>query len=175
MLLRIFSLLLITISALADGQHDAFKTNQARIAAEIEAVPVSKSRMTLYSLDPDMSKLYSRSGELKPEYTNRLFHGFMVFGKAEITAETEKAALLKAFARGIRESDGSVAHCFNPRHGLRLITNSSTNDFTICFECHLVQTDGFNHDPEFAINSSPAGEFNDAVSKHHLKKTESGN
>ena len=147
----------------ASNWREKFKIDQARIATEIETRPLSKTQLFLYSLDP--------SGGIGDDVnTEQVFHGFTILGKAEITIEGDKAALLRAFAQGIRESDGLVAACFNPRHGLRLVTGSSTNDFTICFECRSVSVYGFNHGRGFLITASPSGTFNELVDKYHLER-----
>jgi len=118
----------------------------------------------LYSLDP-------KRGLSSAVNTEQVFHGFTILGKAEIAIEDDESAILKSFAQGIRESDGSVADCFNPRHGLRLIIGSSTNDFAICFECLLVRPYGFNDGREFLTTASPSVKFNDFADKYHLKKS----
>ncbi len=160
---RFFFLLTMACSVMAGDVGDKIKQEQARTAGQIEAWPVSKTQFFLYSLDP-------RGGIGYVVNTEQVFHGFTILGKAEVTTEDDKAALLKAFAQGVRESDGRVAACFNPRHGLRLVVGSSTNDFTICFECLSVMTYGFNHGQGFLITASPSAAFNKFVEKYHLKK-----
>jgi len=140
-----------------------FIQDQARIAGEIETWPISKTQFFLYSLDP-------KGGLSSAVNTEQVFHGFTILGKAEVAIENDKSAILKSFVQGIRENHGSVANCFNPRHALRLIIGSSTNDFAICFECLKVTPYGFNYGREFLITTSQSAEFNDFVDKYHLKK-----
>jgi hypothetical protein len=142
---------------------NSIKQDQTRIAGLIETWPVSKTQFFLYSLDPSGGTNYDVN-------TERVFHGFTILGKAEIKTEDDPTALLRTFAQGIRENDGQVAFCFNPRHGLRLIAGSSTNDFVICFECGAVNTYGFNDGKGFYITASPSAAFNHLVDKYHLKK-----
>jgi hypothetical protein len=163
---RILFLLAIASSVMAGDVGDIIKqrlASQALIAEQIETWPISKTQFFLYTLDP-------RGGFGDDVNTKRVFHGFKILRKAQVTTEEDKAAILKAFALGVRESDGSLATCFNPRHGLRLVVGSSTNDFTICFECLSVMPYGFNDGHEFLIAASPNATFNNFVHKYHLKK-----
>lgn len=147
----------------AGDTNDQVKQEQARVAGLIEAWPVSKTRFFLYSLNPNGRTNYEVN-------TDRIFHGFTILGKAEIKAADDPAALLKTFAQGIRENDGLVAFCFDPRHGLRMVVGSVTNDFVICFQCQSVNSYGFGDVNGFLITGSPAQAFNHLVDKYHMKK-----
>ena len=147
-----------------DGDiRKSFEANQIRFAKRIENWPVATTTFFLYSLNPGGSTNYSVN-------TDRIFHGFSILGKAEIKPADDPAALLKTFAQGIREDDGQAAFCFNPRHGLRMVVGSATNDFVICFECGSVHAYGFANGTGFLITGSPGAAFNHLVDKYHLKK-----
>ena len=58
------------------------------------------------------------------------FHGWRILGKVELKgAEAKKVR--EAVEKGAKDSDGRVAKCFIPRHGIRL----GAMDLVICFEC----------------------------------------
>lgn len=63
------------------------------------------------------------------------FHGYRVLGRATVTDPATRLALLDLLARGARENDGTVAACFNPRHGVRAELGGRTAELVICFEC----------------------------------------
>jgi hypothetical protein len=63
------------------------------------------------------------------------FHGYEILGRADATDAAERDALLALVRRGIAASDGSVAACFNPRHGLSFTKDGHVTDLVICFEC----------------------------------------
>jgi len=136
----------------------------SRIAADVEALLDSNSQMFLYSIDPEQRQWTAVA-------PGQFFHSYMILGKVKITAQHEKTILLKSLAQGIRGGGGNSipVDCFVPRHGLRVIIGSSTNDFLICFECRSVHTFVFKHS-DFPISDSPSGRFNESVDKHHLKK-----
>ena len=46
--------------------------------------------------------------------------------------------LLDALYKGIADSDGNGAKCFDPRHGIRASVDGKTVDLVICFECSWV-------------------------------------
>jgi hypothetical protein len=148
---------------------DDFKKSQARIADEIEKIPASNIKLFLYSLDPhDVSRF---EGKL-PENSAKSFHWMPILGSVEIIPLQEKTNLLGALAQGVRENSGEAAMCFDPRHGLRVVTKSSTNDFVICFECLQVQSFGFTPSSYFYVSGSPAATFNKLLDKYKMKKAE---
>ena len=107
-----------------------------------------------------------------PNKLDKVFYGYPILGKVEIVPPQERIKLLNAFAKGVRESSGDAANCFNPRHGIRIVTETSTNDFVICFECLQVQAYGFNGGQFFSTGSSPGIVFNSFLSQYHIKRAE---
>jgi len=83
----------------------------------------------LYALHP---YLHETSGPAWAD-AERL-HDYVVLGSAEVAAD-DAAAVLEAIFDGIRASDGTVAACFNPRHGVRVVDGEHVVDLVICFEC----------------------------------------
>jgi hypothetical protein len=160
-------LLLGAILTLGDTPPPSSKTLKEFMeaeAAKITALPIAKAQFFLYSLNPGESRRRDDSN------AGEAFHHHIVLGKAQITNAEDKNALMSALAKGIRESDPERMMCFNPRHGIRLIIDSSTNDFLICFECQLIKTFGFNDDKSFSTTPSPAPLFNEILDKYKLKR-----
>jgi hypothetical protein len=153
----------------ARGADDRFKSDQADIAAAIEKIQASQVKLFLYSLNPNDSRIFE--GKL-PENSEEVFHRYPILGRAEMISAEEKARLLESFAKGIRESNGLVAQCFNPRHGIRIIAGTTTNDFVICFECLQVRAYNPNADKAFLTSSSPNKVFNKLLDEYHIKKAE---
>ena len=52
-------------------------------------------------------------------------------------AEVRKE-IVTALDKGIGESDGNWAKCFDPRHGIRVQREGKTVELVICFECGWV-------------------------------------
>lgn len=63
------------------------------------------------------------------------FHGYGVLGRADLVGKATANELVDLIERGIEGSNGMVAACFNPRHGLRVTVDGSDWDFLICYEC----------------------------------------
>jgi hypothetical protein len=82
----------------------------------------------LFSLDP-------RKDEEKEEKGKDNFHGYKVLGKTTVKDAKDREKLLTALAKGIKESKGEIAKCFDPRHGIRATHDGQTVDLVICFEC----------------------------------------
>ena len=83
----------------------------------------------LLSIDPDRQ-------QEKPKDD---FHGWKVLGRTQIKDADTRKKLVAALQKGVGENDGTVANCFNPRHGIRATHEGKTMDFVICFECLQVQ------------------------------------
>jgi hypothetical protein len=102
------------------------------------------SRDPLAKLDtPQQLTLYSIDGrDFEPgeePKSDDKFHGYPVLGKVEITEESKRRELVMALRDGFENSDGKMAKCFWPRHGLRWEENGRTIDIVICFECYQVE------------------------------------
>jgi len=94
----------------------------------------------LLSLEPSPRKYYEVTKTNLPKGDD--FHEYTALRKTEITSREERAALLKALHNGISSSDGAVAACFNPRHGIHAILGEKTVDLVICFECLQIRVYG---------------------------------
>ena len=77
------------------------------------------------------------------------FHDYKVISRTHVQDAAVTGELLDLIHRGVAASDGTVAACFNPRHGLRLHRGDDVVDLVICFEClsiDLYQADGTRQD-----------------------------
>lgn len=91
---------------------------------------------------------------LKPESTNadaEKFQGYEVAGKTEIAEVRHQKELKGAFIREMAGAKG--AECFNPRHGLRVVSEEKTIDLVISFECNKFVTHFGNEKSEGAVNA----------------------
>jgi hypothetical protein len=134
----------------------------SNVVPALERLASAPSKMVLYSLDP-----YSHhDGEL---YTDTLFKGYDILGKAEISDTSEQQALLRALARGASEADDNAALCFNPRHALHIEQNGRSLDFTICFECFRVEARGFESEG-FYTSRTPTATFDQSLQMHRVPR-----
>jgi hypothetical protein len=161
-----FVLLSCLLFQTASGAGDDFKASQSRIADAIEKMGQTQDKIFLYSLNPKQLRI---SEGKPPENSDEVFHGYPILGRVEITSPEEKIRLLSAFVKGVRENSGFVLYCFDPRHGIRMVSETTTNDFAICFECLQVQAYGFNGGGNFLTSNSPRTVFNDVLKKYHIK------
>src|SRR5262245_44881959 len=63
------------------------------------------------------------------------FHGWKVLGKTTVKDKKVRGQVLAALKKGVADSDGRVAKCFIPRHGVRATHGGKTVELVICFEC----------------------------------------
>jgi hypothetical protein len=160
----IYALLFFLIFQTAIGAENYFAANQNRIADSIEKFATQDIKLILFSLDPNV---LHRSLQ---DSTN-CFHFYPILGKVEIVPADEKKILISAFAKGIREG-GAASDCLlEPRHGLRIVSDSATNDFAICFKCGDVRAYGFNSAGSFTIGGQKAI-FDKFLDEYKLKKAE---
>jgi hypothetical protein len=67
------------------------RKKQPNVVAALEKLASAPSKMVLYSLEP-----YSQ--QEGDSYTDTLFHGYAILGKAEITDTSEQQALVRTLA-----------------------------------------------------------------------------
>ena len=83
-------------------------------------------------------ELYSLNPQEPPPKDGDKFHDWQILGSTKLDAEKAKV-LVTALQAGVAEnSDGIVAVCFHPRHGIRVVIDGKTHDFVICFECYQI-------------------------------------
>jgi hypothetical protein len=89
-------------------------------------------QFTIYTLLPHLGP----KGQPDPE--KPAFHGYTITGEARIREAAAQTAILDTLLDAVSASDGRVAACFNPRHGIRVFHQGRFLDLVICYEClHL--------------------------------------
>lgn len=140
------------------------------VPREVDVALHSANTFELLSLVP--IPLAMAPEEFRAEDVPEL-HGYRVLGSAPIDDDAVRAQLVDALYRGIRESEGDAAACFNPRHGIRTVSDERTVEFVICFEClsmHLY-VDGTRHE-SILTSGSPASTFNDVLDDANILRSE---
>ena len=112
--MRIFLGLALALPTSADDNELPKKAGEAFAAAK---------EFELYSLDPNSQ-----------EKGREKFHGWHILGKTLLKGE-DLIKVRDAVEKGRKESNGDVAGCFSPRHGIRIVQEKVTIDLVICFAC----------------------------------------
>jgi hypothetical protein len=169
---RMLGIVIVVAAALApisllsaDEPGSSSLREKNTLPPEVRKVLDTADRFILFSLDP-----HPVSEEKLDKASNELFHQYRVRRKIDIRTPKERAELLGALYKGISDSDGMVAMCFNPRHGIRATVGGETVDLVICFECLSIEIHArtntsvlTTHSPAFTFNrallraSSPPG------------------
>lgn len=88
------------------------------------------------------------------------FHGWKILGKTLVKEEVAKK-VRDAVDKGRRESDGTVAKCFEPRHGIRIVREKKTYDLVICYACLSAEVyEGEEMRSRFLTTPAPAEVLN---------------
>jgi len=138
------------------------------IAVGVAVWLVYRSRNPLAVLDdPDQLILYSIRGDAY-RYTRNVksaedFHGFPVLGKMEIREAEKRGVIAAALKQGIASASGDVIACFWPRHGLRVVSNSRTVDYLICFECEWVYIFEESSERRIHVNNNSQAVFDQSL------------
>ncbi|MEO6847956.1 MAG: hypothetical protein ABI443_10165, partial [Chthoniobacterales bacterium] len=121
---------LIPLLALAACAIQGNSRSQVAEAASLRALAKNSANtaITLYTLNPHRSPL----GKVKAD---QVFHGFGVVGQTVVTAAADRQTLLDSLATGVESSKSNAHVCFNPRHGLRVLSGEQVTDYVICFQC----------------------------------------
>lgn len=96
---------------------------------EPDPVVETPDSLTIYSIDG----LDFEDDELPK--TDEEFKGYPVLGKVEIKDAEKRKKIMESLRKGIRNSDGKMAKCFLPRHGIIATKDGKTTEYVICFEC----------------------------------------
>ena len=111
-------------------------------------------RFELLSLEPDHAE------SPPPGH----FHRWKTLGQTVISDVATQKKLTDALRAGARENSGMAAACFNPRHGIRVVSAGRTFDLVICFECLSVMTyDGDQRTEGFLVSRSPQPLFDEVL------------
>jgi hypothetical protein len=137
------------------SSRDGFDRTQNALPSKTKKVLNTAERFLLLSLDPEATE---KDGT-QPKET---FHQYAVLGKTEIRDAGARSELLRALYKGIADSDGLVAACFNPRHGISATLGDETVDLVICFECGSIKTHA-KAGRSVLTTSSPEQTFNHAL------------
>src|SRR5688572_21008590 len=137
--------LFVLVAALAGASWIYFRKNATQtgfdrsknvLPAEMVTVLKNGEKFEILSLNPTPASLLEKEGERVGE----TFHNYVVLGKTQIVDPKEREALLEALQKGIADSDGSMALCFNPRHGISATFGNKKTELVICFECLSMET-----------------------------------
>lgn len=114
--------------------------DDGRLSSEVRSLLEGADRIELLSLSPDRPAvpMIARDGTTivpPPQPSREKFHEWPVLGKTWFTSRLGCKTVVSAIEKGVADSDGSVAACFNPRHGVRAFCRDRTIDLVICFEC----------------------------------------
>lgn len=103
---------------------------------------------------------------LEPYQLGRRTDNDGILGRTTIIDPATQARLNYALAAGVRESDGTAAACFNPRHEIRITQRGVTTEIIICFECRQVQVQrGGKVIAYFLTSESPQQTFDEVLLK----------
>lgn len=93
----------------------------------------SAKKVILYSLEPGEAGTRDVNGEC----VGLCYYGFSVLGQVEVSIRSRLIGQLTSWWRNPEPEEAAL--CFDPRHGVRIITAEKTIDFVVCFECEGVQ------------------------------------
>lgn len=100
------------------------------VPESVHTVLLGATSLELFALEPLHRDMTGASGDEAPH-----FHEYRVLGSAMLSTQAEAHEVLGLVYDSVRRSDGRVAGCFNPRHGIRATIGEDVIDFVICFEC----------------------------------------
>ncbi|QDU83377.1 hypothetical protein Pla163_04760 [Planctomycetes bacterium Pla163] len=103
------------------------------VATGVLAGLAQSDAMTIHALYPYLVR--NEDGQPVDD-DSETFHGYRILGSADVDDPSRRDLLVRLVERGIEDSDGRVAACFNPRHGLSIVVDGQVTDLVICFECH---------------------------------------
>ena len=96
-----------------------------KLPTDAAAALHAPTNVVLYSLEPDE----------RPTAEDKTLYGWKILGQVKLDKKQAKLAIA-AVESAISQGDGFAgAHCFAPRHALRVTVKDQTYDFVICYAC----------------------------------------
>ena len=100
------------------------------VPASVHELLLQAEQLEIYALDPMHRNMSGAEDDAAPH-----FHEYRVLDSATLPTRAEAREVLGLIYDSVRRSNGMVAACFNPRHGIRATVGGDVVDFVICFEC----------------------------------------
>lgn len=85
---------------------------------------------------PDALVLLSLNPERPDKQAKDDWYGWKVLGRTELKDAAARKVVADAVQKGVKDSDGTAAKCFEPRHGVHAVRGDKSVDLVICFECY---------------------------------------
>lgn len=128
---------------------------------EVRRVVDEPDRLTLFSIEPDDEG----TREFLPDVTEHDFHGYKIFGKAEITDAQQRKSLIKSLDEGISKATHGPTLSFWPRHGISVVRGDTRFDLIISFDCSQIHVLDVNAKSIFKTQTTdePAAVFKEAL------------
>lgn len=171
---------IVGISLLTSGASDSAKSielakaeyaktiraRQQPMIDELEAMLGSDTKLTLFAIDPnDNAFRATGDGMWKGR---KLFRGHIVRSSALIDDGREREVLVHALTDGMRETDGTIAPCFEPYFGLTIERGDKKIDIVVCFSCLQAHVYGAYADDGFILANTHADVFIASAKRHGL-------
>lgn len=122
-------LLLLAIAAIVVAWLFYQATHPANHYSQEQLRPYRNAQeWTLYSIDPSVR------GEALPDS----FQGYLALGSHRVSDPKLLQQVVQELDEAAEMWGGSLAMCFNPRHGIRVTSGDKTFDMVICYECSRV-------------------------------------
>lgn len=125
--------------------------------------------LTLYSIDGNDRVKPDNPQDTDDTKSREVFHEFPVLGKLEITDHDQRIQIMKSLQSAMDRSDGTMAKCFWPRHGIRVVDKVQTVDYVICFECMQLEIHRDGKETRKAVVRDPQDEWNQILAKAGVK------
>jgi hypothetical protein len=69
----------------------------------------------------------------------KMFHGHAVLSEVRVTSKDQRKKVAGFVGKTLHWNEGRTALCFEPNHGMRVVSGDKTTDFLICFSCNRVR------------------------------------
>ena len=127
------------VAALAFAAGPAPDVNKLPDAAQ--AALEKADQIDVLSLDP-------QGGETSKD----AFHEYKVLARTTVKDADARKDIAAAVEKGVAEG-GPIAKCFEPRHGLHVVSKDKTYDFLICYQCSQIEIFMGSGEPETVATS----------------------
>lgn len=161
----IVSLCFATLRVFASGKDDQAR-DQRQAAPKLFAEIAEAPEVELLTIDPNNRLTPKQAAEENPKKSR--IDGFLVKSRATTRDRAQIKSLALSLRRGIEQSDGEPALCFDPKHVLRVPRPSGDMIIVVGFSCSQGYILGFSGMDMFTTTNAPEAEWQRIFSANGL-------
>jgi len=112
-------------------ENSAWAVKAREIIADLNTDLSKAERVEVMRLNPTPLAEAARQGK-------NTLHGYQIVASAKVETPATRREITGFVGKALHWNRHTMGDCFNPRHGMRIVSGMRTIEFVLCLECHGV-------------------------------------